>query len=74
MTDDSGVDRNYVRHYVEKAQSTDNEDAKNNYLYRAGTQMELDAITCDGNDKLTPSQQQAVLDAAEKLLGGGDAP
>lgn len=36
--------------------------------------MELDAITCDGNDKLTPSQQQAVLDAAEKLLGGGDAP
>ncbi|MEH2404145.1 hypothetical protein [Nostoc sp.] len=40
---------------------------KNNALYRAGTQMEV--IDCDGNDKLTPQQQQTVLDAAHKLLG-----
>lgn len=70
MTEDAGIDKAYVRHYMEKAASTDNQDAKNNYLYRAGTQMEV--IACNGNDRLTPQQQQTVVDAASELLGGAD--
>ncbi|MBN3907672.1 MAG: hypothetical protein HWQ35_14260 [Nostoc sp. NMS1] len=65
MTED--INKSYVKRYVEQANSTDNEAVKNNCLYRAGTQMEV--IDCDGNDKLTPEQQQTVLDAANKLLG-----
>ncbi len=63
MTD---INKAYVEKYVKQAQSTDNDDLKNNALYRAGTQMEV--IKCDGNDRLTPEQQQTVLDAAKKLL------
>ena len=66
MTED--INKSYVKRYVHQARSTDNENLKNNALYRAGTQMEI--IPCDGNDKLTPEQRQAVLDAADKLLGG----
>jgi hypothetical protein len=64
----SDVDKNYVQRYVEQAKSTDNEALKNDALYRAGTNMEI--IPCDGNNNLTPEQQQTVLDAADKLLGG----
>lgn len=64
MTD---VNKTYVEKYVKQAESTDNENLRNNALYRAGTQMEV--IDCDGNDQLTPDQQQTVLDAAKKLLG-----
>ncbi len=60
------IDKNYVSKYVEQARSTDNEDIRNNCLYRAGTQMEV--IPCDGNANLSPQQQQQVLDAADKLL------
>lgn len=56
----------YVKHYVEKAQSTDSEAERNNCLYRVGTHLEV--IPCNGNDKLTPSQQLAVLDAAKGVL------
>ncbi|MEH2164551.1 MAG: hypothetical protein V7K38_26745 [Nostoc sp.] len=66
MTED--INKSYVQHYVAKAEATDNEQLKNNYLYRAGTQMEV--IECDGNDRLSQAQQQTVLDAASKLLGG----
>ena len=62
------INKNYVKRYVDAANSTDNEDIKNNCLYRAGTQMEV--IPCDGNDKLTPDQQEVVLTAANKLLRG----
>lgn len=67
MTED--INKSYVKHYVDKAKLTDSEAARKNYLYRAGTQMELDVLKCDGDDNLTPKQQQAVLDAAQKLLG-----
>lgn len=60
------VDKNYVRRYVDRAQITNSTEEKNNCLYRAGTQMEI--LPCDGNDHLTPEQQQTVLDAATKLL------
>jgi hypothetical protein len=66
MTED--INKSYVKRYIDRASSTENEAEKNNCLYRAGTQMEV--IECDGNDKLTPEQQQTVLDAATKLLGG----
>jgi len=66
MTED--INKSYVQRYVDRAKTTNNEAEKNNCLYRAGTQMEV--IDCDGNDNLTPVQQQAVLDAANKLLGG----
>ena len=61
------INKSYVEKYIAQANSTDNEDLKNNCLYRAGTQMEV--IPCDGNANLTPTQQQTVLDAADKLLG-----
>lgn len=67
MTD---INKSYVRRYVDQARSTDNQDLINNCLYRVGTHMELDALKCDGNDQLTPEQQQIVLDAANKFLGG----
>lgn len=65
------INKAYVERQVNIALSTDNEDIKNNALYRAGTQMEV--IECNGNANLTPEQQQTVLDAADKLLGGQDA-
>jgi hypothetical protein len=68
MTED--IDKAYVKRYISQAQSTNNEDFKNNALYRAGTQMEV--IECNGNHRLTPEQQKTVLDAAEKLLGGSN--
>ncbi|MEI1375964.1 hypothetical protein PQG02_06840 [Nostoc sp. UHCC 0926] len=66
MTED--INKSYVKRYVDQARSTDDENLKNNALYRAGTQMEV--IPCNGDSKLTPQQQQTVLDAADKLLGG----
>jgi len=65
MTED--INKVYVSRYISQAKATDNEDLKNNALYRAGTQMEV--IECNGNDRLTSEQQQTVLDAAKKLLG-----
>ncbi|MEH1916976.1 hypothetical protein [Nostoc sp.] len=62
------INKSYVQRYVDQARSTDDDNLKNNALYRAGTQMEV--IPCDGNDKLTSEQRQTVLDAADKLLGG----
>lgn len=62
------INKSYVQKYIDKANSTDNEAVKNNALYRAGTQMEV--IPCNGNDNLTPEQQQTVLNAAAELLGG----
>ncbi|MEH1783361.1 MAG: hypothetical protein V7L26_30580 [Nostoc sp.] len=61
------INKSYVQYYVAKASTADSEDLRNNYLYRAGTQMEV--IESDGNDQLSPEQQQTVLDAASKLLG-----
>ena len=66
MTDETGIDKGYVQRYIDVANSADNEDLKNNALYRAGTQMEV--IECNGDHNLTPEQQQTVLDAADKLL------
>ncbi|MHC5768936.1 MAG: hypothetical protein ACYTXI_25600 [Nostoc sp.] len=66
MTED--INKSYVQRYVDRAKATQSEAEKNNCLYRAGTQMEV--IDCNGNDKLTSEQQQTVLDAASKLLGG----
>ncbi|WP_375471003.1 hypothetical protein [uncultured Nostoc sp.] len=62
------INKGYVKRYVDVAKSTNDENLKNNALYRAGTQMEI--IPCTGDDKLSPKQQQEVLDAAEQLLGG----
>lgn len=62
------TNKGYVKRYVDRANATGNEAEKNNCLYRAGTQMEV--IECNGNDQLTPEQQQTVLDAAKKLLEG----
>ena len=66
MTED--INKSYVKRYVDQARSTDDQNLKNNALYRAGTQMEV--IDCNGNANLTSAQQQIVLDAADKLLGG----
>ncbi|MDZ8135172.1 MAG: hypothetical protein RM049_07685 [Nostoc sp. DedQUE04] len=66
MTED--INKSYVQRYVDRAKSTDSIAEKNNCLYRAGTHMEV--IDCNGNDNLTLDQQQTVLDAADKLLGG----
>lgn len=68
MTED--INKAYVQRYVDQANSTDNEDLKNDALYRAGTQMEV--IPCTGDSNLTPEQQQTVLDAAKELLGGSN--
>ncbi len=65
------IDKNYVSKYIEQAKTTDNEDIKNNCLYRAGTQLEI--IPCDGNDKLSPQQQQLIIDKADELLGENNA-
>lgn len=65
---DPHANKPYVERYIKQAQSIDNEDSKNNALYRAGTQMEV--IECNGDMNLTPEQQQTVLDAATKLLKG----
>ncbi|QMS87324.1 hypothetical protein HUN01_06900 [Nostoc edaphicum CCNP1411] len=62
------INKSYVQRYVDKARSTESEGEKNNCLYRAGTHMEV--IDCNGDDNLTSEQRQAVLDAADKLLGG----
>ena len=64
---ENDINKQYVQRYVDRAKATDNVTEKNNCLYRAGTQMEV--IECNGNDQLTPEQQQTVLEAAEKLLG-----
>ena len=64
MTED--INKSYVQRYLNRANTTQSESERNNCLYRVGTQIEV--IPCDGNDKLTPQQQQTVLDAAEKLL------
>lgn len=64
MTED--INKGYVQKYINQAKSTNNEDLKNNALYRVGTQMEI--IPCTGEMNLSPEQQQTVLDAAEKLL------
>jgi hypothetical protein len=67
MSEDSGINKSYVERYISVANSTDNEDLKNDALYRAGTQMEV--IPCNGDANLSPAQQQTVLDAANQLLG-----
>ncbi len=66
MTED--INKGYVQKYINQAKSTNNEDLKNNALYRVGTQMEI--IECTGDMNLSPEQQQTVLDAADKLLKG----
>jgi len=66
MTED--INKTYVQKYITTASVTDSDAIRNDALYRAGTQMEV--IECNGNSKLTPEQQQTVLDAANKLLGG----
>lgn len=60
------INKAYVEKYISLARSTDSEALKNDALYRAGTQMEI--INCNGDNNLTPEQQQTVLDAAEKYL------
>jgi hypothetical protein len=64
------INKAYVQRYITQAESTDNEDLKNDALYRAGTQMEV--IPCTGDSKLTPEQQQTVIGAANELLGGSN--
>ncbi len=66
MTED--INKSYVQRQVSRANTTKSEAERKNCLYRAGTQMEV--IPCSGNDNLTPEQQQKVLDAANRLLGG----
>ncbi|MEH1824473.1 MAG: hypothetical protein V7L22_03740 [Nostoc sp.] len=66
MTED--INKSYVQRYVDRANTTKSVAEKKNCLYRVGTHMEV--IDCNGNDNLTPEQQQEVLDAANKLLGG----
>ncbi|QLE41696.1 hypothetical protein FD723_15575 [Nostoc sp. C052] len=66
MTED--INKSYVQRYVDRAKATNSQAEKNNCLYRVGTHMEV--IDCNGNDKLTAEQQQTVLDAANRLLGG----
>ncbi|MBW4451066.1 MAG: hypothetical protein KME38_30715 [Spirirestis rafaelensis WJT71-NPBG6] len=67
MSEDNGINKSYVERYINVAESTDNEDLKNDALYRAGTQMEV--IPCTGDSNLTPELQQTVLNAAAELLG-----
>lgn len=64
------INKAYVERYIFLARSTDSEAVKNDALYRAGTQMEI--INCNGDSNLSPEQQQTVLDAADKLLGGSN--
>jgi hypothetical protein len=62
------IDKKYVERQINQAKATDNPNLKNNYLYRAGTQMEV--IECDGNDNLSSEQQEMILKEASKLLLG----
>ncbi|MBN3911087.1 MAG: hypothetical protein HWQ35_32465 [Nostoc sp. NMS1] len=62
------INKSYVQRYIAKAKDADNEHLKNDCLYRAGTQMEVIEVNSDG--QLSLEQQQRVLDAASKLLGG----
>lgn len=64
------INKAYVAKYINQAQAANNQEERNNALYRAGTQMEV--IPCNGNDHLTSEQQQTVLAAAEQILGSGD--
>lgn len=62
------IDKAYVQRQVDRAKSTNSELVKNDALYRVGTQMEI--LECNGDIKLAPEQQQQILDAADRLLGG----
>lgn len=66
MTEES-INKTYVSKYLERAQSTDNEDLRKDALYRVGTHLEV--IPCTGNTDLSPLQQQRVIEAATEALG-----
>lgn len=66
MTEES-INKTYVSKYLERAQSTDNEDLRKDALYRVGTHLEV--IPCNGNTNLTPVQQERVVKAASSALG-----
>jgi hypothetical protein len=63
---DPNANKAYVERYIAIAESTGNDNIKNDALYRAGTQMEV--IPCNGNANLTDEQQQTILEAAKELL------
>lgn len=67
MTDPT-ANKDYISKQIEIAESTDSEAIKNDALYRAGTQLE--AIECDGDNNLSNEQQESILDAALRFLGG----
>ncbi len=60
------IDKNYVSKYLDKAESTDNENIKNDCLYRVGTQLEI--IKCDGNTNLSHAEQEAIITTAKVVL------
>jgi hypothetical protein len=69
MTED--INKAYIQRYVAQAQTTDSQALKNDALYRVGTY--IDVIECSSDGNLTPEQQQTVLNAAARLLGGENA-
>lgn len=65
MTFDKDCNKDYVFRHIKAAESAEDETARNNHLYRAGTQMEV--IPADGNHNLTTEQQQEIISAAREL-------
>lgn len=64
---DPDANKAYVERQISIARNADTEEAENNALYRAGTQMEV--LPCNGNANLTTEQQKEVYEAADWLLG-----
>ena len=64
---DKDANKAYVERQISIAKNATTEEAENNALYRAGTQME--ALPCNGNANLTAEQQNTVYEAADWLLG-----
>jgi hypothetical protein len=64
---DTDANKAYVERQIDIAKNATTEEAENNALYRAGTQMEV--LPCDGNANLTTEQQNTVYEAADWLLG-----
>jgi hypothetical protein len=64
---DTDANKAYVERQIDIAKNATTEEAENNALYRAGTQMEV--LPCDGNANLTTEQRTTVYEAADWLLG-----
>lgn len=61
----SSSNKEYVEKQIDIANSTNNEDVRNDALYRAGTAMEV--IPCTGNVNLSETEQNLVITSAANM-------